>query len=168
MTVVAATPLNFTALTSVKPEPAIVMLSPAAPPPGVNDVSFGSTLNDAALSPVPPGVVTPICPVLASAGTAALICEGETIVDGAVDTPPNVTSLAPPRCAPLMVTVVPTGLEAGLKLEIAGGARVTVKSEALAATPPGVVTAIGPVVAPVGTVAVIWIAELTVKLDAVP
>ncbi len=37
------------------------------------------------------------------------------------------------------------------------------------AVPPGVVTAIVPVVAPVGTVAVIWVAELTVNaVAAVP
>src|SRR2546425_845234 len=34
----------------------------------------------------------------------------------------------------------------------------------LVAVPPGVVTATRPVVAPVGTVAVIWVAELTVKV----
>src|SRR6187549_3959627 len=38
------------------------------------------------------------------------------------------------------------------------------KVPALVATPPGVVTLMGPVVAPGGTVAVIWIAVLTVKL----
>src|SRR5213594_768399 len=45
---------------------------------------------------------------------------------------------------------------------------VTVKLEALAAVPPGVVTLIVPVVAPVGTVAVICVAELTVNVAVVP
>src|SRR2546427_1297722 len=45
---------------------------------------------------------------------------------------------------------------------------VTVKLEALVAVPPGVVTLIVPVVAPVGTVAVICVAELTVNVAVVP
>jgi hypothetical protein len=40
----------------------------------------------------------------------------------------------------------------------------TVKLAALVAVPPGVVTLICPLVAPVGTVAVIWMAELTVNV----
>jgi hypothetical protein len=43
---------------------------------------------------------------------------------------------------------------------------LTVKFATLVAVPPGVVTEIFPVVAPVGTVAVICVAELTVKLVA--
>src|SRR5947208_6396251 len=45
---------------------------------------------------------------------------------------------------------------------------VTVKLETLVAVPPGVVTLIVPVVAPVGTVAVICVAELTVNVALVP
>src|SRR6266446_5323544 len=45
---------------------------------------------------------------------------------------------------------------------------VTVKLEALVAMPPGVVTLIVPVAAPVGTVAVICVAELTVNVAVVP
>jgi len=44
---------------------------------------------------------------------------------------------------------------------------LTVKFAALVAVPPGVVTLILPVVAPVGTVAVIWVAEFTVNEVAV-
>ena len=44
---------------------------------------------------------------------------------------------------------------------------VTTKSVVLVAVPPGVVTVIFPFVAPVGTVAVICVAELTVKVVAV-
>src|SRR5579871_1788797 len=43
---------------------------------------------------------------------------------------------------------------------------VTVKLVLLEAVPPGVVTVIFPVTAPVGTVAVIWVSEFTVKLVA--
>ena len=52
---------------------------------------------------------------------------------------------------PLMVTLVPTGPLVGVKLVIAGG--LTVNALALVAVPPGVVTLIGPVVAPAGAVA---------------
>src|SRR5439155_1723589 len=46
---------------------------------------------------------------------------------------------------------------------------VTVNEAVLAPVPDGVATAIGPVVAPVGTVAVIWVAELTANaVAAVP
>ena len=44
----------------------------------------------------------------------------------------------------------------------------TVNAAALVAVPPGVVTLIRPVVAPVGTTAVILIAEFTVKLAGIP
>lgn len=40
---------------------------------------------------------------------------------------------------------------------------ITVKAVALVAVPPGVVTAIGPAVAPAGTVAVIFVSEATVR-----
>ena len=65
----------------------------------------------------------------------------------------------------MIATLVPTGPLLGLKPlivgadgdgEVAGAGRRSA----------GVVTVIGPVVAPVGTVAVIWVEELTVKLVA--
>jgi len=48
------------------------------------------------------------------------------------------------------------------------GGPVTTKDVALVAVPPGVVTEIAPSVAPLGTLAVIVVAELTVKLAVVP
>jgi len=44
----------------------------------------------------------------------------------------------------------------------------TVKLDELIPVPLGVVTLIGPVVTPDGTVAVIWVGELTVKVAAEP
>src|SRR5258706_4068777 len=67
-----------------------------------------------------------------------------------------------------MVTLVPTGPLVGAKLVMVGGLAVTVKAPLLLAVPPGVVTLIGPVVAPAGTVAVIEVAELTVKVAPTP
>jgi hypothetical protein len=56
------------------------------------------------------------------------------------------------KLAPLIVTLVPTGPLVGVKPVIAGGL-TTVKLLALVAVPPDVVTLIGPLVAPAGTVA---------------
>ena len=64
----------------------------------------------------------------------------------------NLTAVAPVKFVPLIVTLVPAGPLAGVKLVIVG-ALDTVKLLALVAVPPGVVTLIGPVVAPAGTVA---------------
>ena len=156
----AATPFTFTALTSVNPEPAIVTSAPAAALAGENEVSFGSTLNVATLNPVPPGFVTPICPVRAPAGTAAFTCVADTLV-GAVATPPKHTAHAEAMFVPFTVTTVPTTPEDGVKLDTVGAGTVTVKSDALLAVPPAVVTWIGPDVAPAGTVAVTCVAEST-------
>src|SRR5438128_937560 len=115
------------------------MLAPDAPLPGENEVSFGSTLNVHALYALPPGFVTPTCPVLAPAGTVAFTCDADTSV-GVAAIPPNVTAVAVSRCVPFTVTTVPTAPDKGLKVETVGAGTVTVKSEALVATPPGVVT----------------------------
>jgi hypothetical protein len=48
------------------------------------------------------------------------------------------------------------------------GGVVTLKLPEEVAVPPGVVTARGPVVAPLGTVALTWVAESTVKAAGVP
>ena len=64
----------------------------------------------------------------------------------------NATALAPVKLVPLTVTLVPTGPLEGVKLVIVGGL-MTVKLPALVAVPPGVVTLMGPVVAPAGRVA---------------
>ena len=56
---------------------------------------------------VPPAVVTLIRPVLAPVGTLVVILEPESTEEEA-GLPPNVTRVAPERCAPEMVTVAPT------------------------------------------------------------
>ena len=68
--------------------------------------------------------------------------------------PLNLTEVAPVKFVPVITTLVPTGPLVGEKLVIVGDP-ITVKLLALVAVPPGVVTAITPVVAPEGTVAVI-------------
>ena len=74
----------------------------------------------------------------------------------------NATDDAPVKPVPVSVTDVPTGPLAGVKLVRIGAEAVTVKFVALVAVPLGVVTAIVPVVAPVGTATVICVSEFTV------
>ena len=69
-------------------------------------------------------------------------------------TPLKVTAVAPVKLVPVITTEVPTGPLVGVKL-LTVGARTTVKLLALVAVPPGVVTAMVPLVVLVGTVAVI-------------
>ena len=119
-----------------------------------------------ALVAVPPGVVTAILPLLRPLGTVALICVALLTVKLAA-TPLKVTLLAPVKLVPVRVTVAPTAAEAGAK-EVTVGAGITVKLVAEVAVPPGVVTAIGPLVAPAGTVAAICVSVFTVNLALTP
>jgi len=153
---VADTPPKVTEVAPVRFVPVITTLAPTAPLVGEKLVIVGApmTVKDPALVAVPPGVVTLIGPVTAPDGTVAVICVDEFTVKDVADTPPNFTEVAPVRFVPVMTTLVPTDALVGLKLVIVGEP-TTVKLLALVAVPPGVVTAIGPVVAPLGTVAVI-------------
>ena len=108
---------------------------------------------------VPPGFVTEISPVVAPAGTVAVIFVAELTTKVAL-VPLKVTTVTPVRLFPLIVTLVPTGPLLGEKFEIEGAA---VKLPALVAEPPGVVTLIGPVDTPEGTTAEICEAESTVN-----
>src|SRR5207244_12931165 len=113
-------------------------------------VPVTGTVTALALVAVPPGLVTPISPVVVPAGTVVCMAVAEVTVKLAL-TVLNVTPVAPVKLVPLMVTLVPTGPLAGVKLVIVGGL-ITVKLPALVAVPPGVVTLIVDVVAPVGPV----------------
>ncbi len=104
-----------------------------------------------ALVPVPAAVVTLIGPVLAPAGTGAVILVEEFTVKVA-GVPLKVTAVVPVKFAPLIVTFVPTLPLVGVKPVIRGA---TVKFVALVPVPAAVVMLIGPVVALAGTVAVI-------------
>jgi hypothetical protein len=169
---VAAVPLKVTAVAPVKFVPVIVTVVPTGPKVGVNEAIVGTpvlvTVNLWELQSVPPGVVTQIFPVVAPLGTVAVIWVDETTLNVLEETPLNVTLVAPVRFVPVMVTDVPTGPLVGVNEVIVGVAAVvvTVKLWELQSVPPGVVTQIFPVVAPVGTVAVIWVDEPPVKLVA--
>ena len=71
----------------------------------------------------PLGVTISILPVVALTGTLTLISLALSLVMVAA-TPLKATLVAPARFVPLMVTVVPTGPEAGLNLFAAGGLAV--------------------------------------------
>ena len=109
-----------------------------------------------------------IFPVVAPVGTLAVIRPSFATLKLA-DVPLNRTLVAPVKWLPLMVTEVPTTPLDGEKLLIVGAdPPVTVKFDALVAVPDGVVTVILPVVAPVGTAAVIRPSFATLKLADVP
>jgi len=121
------------------------------------------TRNERELVAVPAGVVTAIGPVLAPSGTVAVI-DVSVIEDGVAGVPLNVTVVAPVKCVPVIDTLVPTGPLVGVNDEIVGaagggGLGETVKDATLVPVPPAVVTAIGPLVAPLGTVALIDVSE---------
>ncbi|OFW77955.1 MAG: hypothetical protein A2Z48_11415 [Actinobacteria bacterium RBG_19FT_COMBO_70_19] len=124
------------------------------------------TLKLVELVAVPPGVVTAIGPVVAPAGTVALIRVFELTVKVA-EVPWNLTAVAPEKAVPRMTTEVPTGPLVGSK-EVMVGTPVTVKLVELVAVPSESVTAMGPDVAPEGTVAVSSAFDPTVKVAAVP
>jgi hypothetical protein len=138
----------------------------------VNDVIVGTpvlvTVNLWELQAVPPGVVTQIFPVVAPLGTVAVIWVDETTLNVVEETPLNFTLVVPVKFVPMMVTDVPTGPLVGVNEVIVGLAAVvvTVKLWELQSVPPGVVTQIFPVVAPLGTVAVIWVDEPPEKVVA--
>src|SRR5437867_234904 len=161
--VVAATPPNFTEVAPVKAVPLMVTTVPTGPLVGVNEVIVGAvvTVKSEALVAVPPGVVTVIFPVTAPLGTVAVTRVPAPFTENVVAaTPPNFTEVAPPKFVPLIVTEVPTGPLVGVKDVIVGVAEVvTVKSDALVAVPPGVVTVIFPVTATRRIVAGCLVAE---------
>lgn len=122
----ALTPWKVTLLTPVKPLPVIVTAVPTLPLVGVNDEIFGAgvwvvTVKLVLLVPVPLPVVTAIGPVLAPLGTVALIVVSETNENAAL-TPWKVTLLAPVKPEPLILTIVPIGPFAGVKVETVGAA----------------------------------------------
>ena len=77
------------------------------------------TVNELELVAVPPGVVTLIVPLAALVGTDAVIEVDEPTLNVA-EVLLNVTTVAPVKFVPVIVTDVPTGPLVGAKLEILG------------------------------------------------
>ena len=112
---------------------------------------------------LPPGVVTENFPVAAPAGTIAVICVALFTLKVA-DVPLSENPVAPVKFVPVTMTEFPTCPLLGLKPVMvgAGTGTDTVKLLVEVALPCGVTTEIFPVVAPLGTVAIICVALLTV------
>src|SRR5206468_13044643 len=116
---------NVTEVAPVKCEPVIVTRVPTLPLVGemlliVGPAGAVVTVKFDPLVAVPPGVVTPIGPVDALAGTVAVICASETTLMDDAAVPLNVTAVAPVKPLPLIETDVPGGPLAGEKPLIAG------------------------------------------------
>src|SRR6266849_4925670 len=172
-TVVTGVPLNVTVLPlwlAPKLAPAIITEVPTGPEIGLRLVMVGGgvTVKSTLLLSKPPTVTTTF-PVVAPAGTAATMLVAlqlDTVVTGV---PLNVTVLPlwlAPKFAPAIVTEAPTGPDVGFRL-LTAGAVVTVKATPLLATPARVTTTL-PVVAPVGTGAMMLVALQLVGVAGVP
>ena len=153
----AGVPLKLTVLVPCeepKLEPEIVTRVPIGPETGLRPEMFGGggvTEKFTPLLATPPTVTTTF-PVVAAAGTGAVMLEALQAV-GDASVPLKVTVLVPcvvPKFAPAMVTAVPTAPEEGVKLVMLGGGGVTVKLIPLLDMP-ATVTRTLPVVADVGT-----------------
>src|SRR2546428_461359 len=113
---------------------------------------------------VPPEVVTLIGPVAAPAGTVASIAVAELTVNAAL-TLLNRTAVAPLKLVPLFVRGVPRAPLGGGDLGAVGA--IIENGVPRAPVPPVVVTVIGPVVPPAGTVPWFAVAEFPVNVARV-
>ena len=119
--------MNFTAVTPVKFVPLIVTLVPTGPLVGVNDVTVGGdppppvTVKLVELVPVPFGVWTEIVPVVAPAGTCAVMSVALFTTNVASEVPLNLTLVAPVKFVPWTSTCVPTGPLVGYRMRLPEG-----------------------------------------------
>ena len=168
---VALVPLKRTRFTPVKPTPVMTTEVPITPLVGLNDVIANAppvTVKLVALVAVPPGVETLMGPVVAPAGTVAVMCVFDATVNVAFVLL-NVTADAPKKPVPVMSTEEPSGPLVGVNEVIVGtGEAVTSKLVTLVAVPSAFITAIGPSLAPAGTVAVILCGLLIVNVAETP
>jgi hypothetical protein len=155
---------NRTTVVPLKPVPVSTTVVPTGPFVGEKELITGApcvTVKLVVVVAVPEGEVTDIAPEVAPAGTTAVIRVGELMVNVAL-APLNLTVVTSSRFVPLICTLVPGAPLVGENEEIVGGLAVTTKLLELTAVPDAVTTLIAPVAAPDGTVAVIWVEELTV------
>jgi len=135
---------------------------------GFRPETFGVTAKLARLLEKPPTVTT-AGPVVAPIGNEATMLVALQLV-GVADAPLSVTVLFPcvaPKLVPVIVTEVPAGPLLGFRLVIVGVREVTEKLTPLLATPPTTTTTF-PVVAPVGTGAVMFVELQLVGVAVVP
>ena len=139
---VAAVVPNLTTVAPARSVPVKVTDMPTPPLEGVMLVSVGAatTVKLEPLTPVPPGVVTLMAPVVAPAGTAAVIEVALTTVKLLADRPLNITAVAPVKSVPVRATLVPATPLVGEKLESAGGRFTESPAAALVTLPWELVT----------------------------
>ncbi len=176
--IVAVVPLNVTVLLDgaiSKFVPVIVTVVPTGPLIGVKLVIVGGcvTVKSVALVAVLPDTLTVIGPVVAPVGTVVTILVVVFEVMEA-NVPLKRTSFNEEmvlKFVPVIVTEVPSGPIAGVKVVmVGGGGAVMTKSVELVAVFVPTLTVITPVVAPAGTVVVILVevlddTEVTVPLN---
>lgn len=143
---------------------------PTAPVLGVKLLMLGAavTVNATPLLCTPPAAVTTTLPVIAPVGTVAVMLVALQAVTVAA-VPLNVTLPLPcdgPKFEPAITIDEPTAPVLGVRLLMLG-AGVTVKLTPLLCTKPAAVTTTLPVVAPVGTVAVMLFVLHAVTVAAV-
>jgi hypothetical protein len=144
----------------VKLVPVIVTVAPLAAEVGVKLVIVGAGINTKPeLVTAPPGVVTETTPDVPPATTAVMLVADATLNEVA-GVPPKLTSVAPVKLVPEIVTVAPLAAEVGVKLVIVG-AGINTKPE-LVTAPPGAVTETTPDVPP-ATTAVMLVADVTLN-----
>lgn len=170
----AAPPLNDTPVVPVKFVPVSVTNVPTTPLVGLNELTTGGlpevTVKDCTDLVLANVVVTVIGPVVAPLGTTAVNCQSVTTVKELAAVPLNVTDVVPVNPLPEIVTFIPANPVVGLN-ELTDRALfvATVKFMEELLVPAAFVTVIGPVVAPLGTVATIWLSEVIgKKLAATP
>jgi hypothetical protein len=132
--VVAFVRLNLTSVVPTKFEPLIVTDVPIGPLVGEKFVMLGAhedpTMKSSVLSSDPSGVVTLTLPVVAPAGTFAVIELFEFTVKVVWSAPPNSTSVAPVKWFPEISTEVPTEPHVGVNPSTVGAGA----AEAIGAT----------------------------------
>lgn len=128
----AATALNVTDVVPTKLAPVMVTVVPTGPLAGVNDEIVGAKadgvvtvklgISSAEVVAVPPGAVTEMNPVVALAGTTAVIEVSEFTVKSGAGAPLKATTVAPVKLVPVIVTLLPDAPLAGAKeLIVTGG-----------------------------------------------
>lgn len=153
----AGIPLKETPVSLLRLNPVIVTTVPAGPSIGQIEEIDGPMVSAVVLwaSKVPR---TETCPVIASAGTVAVIWVGESIVNaGSAVVPVNPTDVTESRLVPVIVTVEPGAAVAGEKDVMVGGAA---KLADAVAVPADVLTVMGPLVTLAGTVARMVVEDL--------
>ncbi len=160
----AGVPPKLTAVVPLKPVPVIVTVAPVILLAGENEATVGTNVNPARVA-VPPGVVTITLPDEPLANTAVIMVADTTLKDAAA-VPPKLTAVAPVKLVPVIVTVDPEEVEAGLKRLIVGAAANV--NPARVAVPPGVITDTFPLAPPASTAVILVGETMAIELTAIP